>query len=232
MSFLSVVHEALPIESADALSRDGFFVHRIKPVPSLDERIAGHPDLQLFPYNGTVFAHKDLDTESKTVIAQYGNLVICDRSIRSPYPDDSPFNIALAGNTAFCRKDLIPREISDAFNRDGINVVHVNQGYSRCSIIPLNENSIITEDDAIARTAEKRGFTVLRIARGKVTLPGFPYGFLGGCTGVTDSSVYFTGVLDQTPEKSAIYGFISSTGKSVVFLSSDPLIDFGSILFL
>ena len=58
--------------------------------------------------------------------------------------------------------------------------INVSQGYSKCSLCIVNENSVITEDDGIAEVLKRHNMDVLKISAGDVLLSGLDYGFLGG----------------------------------------------------
>jgi hypothetical protein len=106
------------------------------------------------------------------------------------------------------------------------------QGYSKCSTVIIDETRIITADTTIHRKAIAEGLSSLLITSGHVALPGYEYGFLGGASGTTGSTVFFTGTLKKHPDFNAIMSFIEESGKKTLFLSDDNIIDLGSILFI
>ncbi len=63
-------------------------------------------------------------------------------------------------------------------------MVHVEQGYARCSVIPVGGRAMVTADLGIASAAERKGIDTLRISPACVHLPGESSGFIGGVCGV------------------------------------------------
>ena len=108
-----------------------------------------------------------------------------------------------------------------------LKIIPVKQGYSRCAVCPVNESSIITADNGVARAAQRAGLCVLKISQGNIALPGFPYGFIGGASITLKEFVLFTGDIQAIPEWREIMRFVEMRGKQVHFLSEDPIFDIG-----
>ena len=116
-------------------------------------------------------------------------------------------------------------------NRAGSMIpVQVPQGYAKCSIVCVDETSIITYDAGITKACLAAGLKVLQIAPGHVRLPGYPTGFLGGASGRVGREILFNGDLSVHPDFAAIRDFIESRGLSCVHFPDSPLTDVGSIL--
>lgn len=64
-----------------------------------------------------------------------------------------------------------------------LQMVDVPQGYSRCCCMPVDDKSFITSDKGIAKALSACNADVLLIEKGHILLPGFDYGFIGGCGG-------------------------------------------------
>ena len=108
--------------------------------------------------------------------------------------------------------------------------MNVKQGYACCSIVPVDEDSIITADRGIARAAEAAGIRVLTVEAGHVELPGYDTGFLGGTSGRVGDEIIFNGDLSAHPDFEAIRDFIGSRGLKIKYFESYPLRDIGSII--
>ena len=109
--------------------------------------------------------------------------------------------------------------------------VPVSQGYAKCSIVCVDETSVITYDAGITKACRKAGLHVLQISPKHVLLPGYPTGFIGGTGGRIGREILFNGDLSSHPDFSAIRGFIEERGLSCVFFDDYPLTDIGSIIF-
>ena len=112
--------------------------------------------------------------------------------------------------------------------------VHVPQGYSRCCCLPVDDNSFITSDAGIAKALSACNAHVLFIQKGHILLPGFDYGFIGGCAGHFSidgkRTIIFNGDLSSHPDYRKIAAFIRDREVEIIYFDSYPLEDIGSIL--
>ena len=152
---------------------------------------------------------------------------------QGPYPDDVRLNCLLLGKRLLGRPCSLDASILSHAALHGYEVIPVSQGYTRCSVCVVDENSIITADPSIQKAAGKAGLDVLAITPGAITLPGYEYGFIGGCCGLIGrKAIAFCGSLSSHPDGDRIRSFLSSKGISVSELPSPDgtLWDIGGIL--
>lgn len=149
----------------------------------------------------------------------------------SIYPNDVLLNACRIGNLLLCNTKVISREILDYCNKNKIEVEHVNQGYTKCSVCVINENAVITADQAIARICRNNNIDVLEIHPGNIILEGLSYGFIGGCCGLIDKNlIAFTGNIEAHPDGASIKSFLNSYDMEYISLLNSELIDIGGIL--
>ena len=215
-----------------ALERAGFVVIPVPVCHRLDPRLEGHPDLQIFVAHGCAFVHPDTDDEFVNRCSSYARVIRCAAPLGAEYPHDCSFNIAFTGKAALCRERLLPPEIGDFFEERGIRIVDIPQGYAKCSIIVVDEESIITEDEGIRKNAERNGIEVHMVRKGFISLDGFPHGFIGGISGLHGDTVYLSGDITHHPDHEKIFALIAGKGKRYELLSPLPATDIGSIIFL
>ena len=121
----------------------------------------------------------------------------------------------------FIFKDMVKKQ-----GREGIKC---KQGYTRCSVCVVDNNSIITADSVIAEKCRKVGIDVLEIVPGYIELAGFEYGFIGGASiRLSDKFIAFTGILTAHPQYMEITDFIKSKGLNIIYLTDQPAFDIGS----
>lgn len=141
------------------------------------------------------------------------------------YPSDTALCGGRLGRYLFCRSAS-----TDPALLESGEVLPVRQGYAKCSILPVNERSLITGDPSIAAAAKKAGLEVLEIRPGFILLEGYDTGFIGGCGGLLGPDrLYLTGKL-RHPDRDAILAFTRQRGVSVVEGSASCLVDAGSLL--
>lgn len=204
----------------------------------LDYAISQHADCNLLQIQDCLFLshlayHKNIVNYLTTIGEENSkfNIKIIKDEIRSPYPHDVKLNIKVIGDNIICNSNHISSDVISYITDKHINIIHVNQGYSACSCIVLNEHAIITDDESIYKSLHSKGFDALYINKGSVKLEGFDYGFIGGTCGMIDNNILaFTGKLDTHTNYTEIMQFLSKHNIKYIELSDGPLIDIGGII--
>lgn len=160
-----------------------------------------------------------------------GKIVFANREVLgSIYPLDIKYNAACTGKFFLHNlKYTAPELLKEAINK-GFNLVDVKQGYTKCSAVIVDENSIITYDRGIEKAASKAGMDVLLVNPGGVLLPGYDRGFIGGASGRIGKTVIFNGDLSKHEDYKAIKKFIEDRKLKCKYFKDYPLTDIGSIL--
>lgn len=144
------------------------------------------------------------------------------------YPYDVPYNACSTGRYFIHNlKHTSPELLAEA-GRLGLETVHVAQGYTRCSVLPVDKGSIITSDRGVAASCTQ--LDVLLITPGHILLPGYNTGFIGGTGGRVGNEMLFNGDLSAHPDFLNIKDFIESRGIRCLWFSDIPLTDIGSII--
>jgi hypothetical protein len=194
--------------------------------PDLDSRIAFHTDLSLFSFGDTVICAPFLsDLLSRELPAVS---VISSERPFSPYPHDVAYNAALVGKTLFCNVRYTSKMLLAEAQKRGFTLADVKQGYSKCSVIPVTDDSLITSDKSIAIAAEKEGKDVLFVSNQGVFLEGFDNGFIGGAALSLKNEIVFTGDISALRDAEKIVEFIEAYGKKAVYFKNFTLTDIGS----
>lgn len=198
--------------------------------PRLDPKVSFHTDLSIFSLGDTLICAPYLfDLLSNRLI----NVpVICGCESYSPYPYEIAYNAALVGKKLFCKKDHTCKTILEECEKQSISCVNVQQGYAKCSTVAVDDRSIITSDRSIQKAAEKEGIETLFVSNEGVFLDGYPNGFIGGASIVTDKEVIFIGNIFCSPDARKIIDFIEMKGKKVVSFPEEKLYDIGSPIVL
>ncbi|MGN0712954.1 MAG: DUF6873 family GME fold protein [Anaerovoracaceae bacterium] len=146
------------------------------------------------------------------------------------YPADVIYNACCTGRYFIHKLKCTDPQLLDFAKSAGLTLIDVPQGYTRCSCLPIDENSIITADQGILRACRRAGLQCLEAGPGFVRLPGYPYGFLGGAAGRVGNTILFHGNLDAHPDGPRIRAFVEERGLRCVDFEEFPLTDIGSVI--
>lgn len=225
--------EGRVVAAVSSVPIDGITCITPPPVPCLPPSMQQHADLQLCHLGGRyLLAAPEIFVFYRDTLSPLGFEILCGETrIGSTYPQDAAYNIARVGNTAFLHPEIADPVALRFFAAQSIRVVSVRQGYTKCALLPVDAESIITADAGICRAARAVGLTVLKIREGGVRLDGFPHGFLGGAAGkIAAETLYVTGSLDMHPSAEEIIVFLQKRGIKIREGRIPIPIDIGSVL--
>lgn len=188
----------------------------IQEIPCLNgSPIGTHPDLYYcsmsFPGSGEKLFSGDVS------------------KVGSCYPGDCIYNAASTGRFFIHNTKITDPALLKAARDLQMEIIHVKQGYSKCSCVVVDENSIITSDAGIERACRNK-LDCLLVSPEHVLLEGYDYGFLGGASGRLDDTMIFNGDLQAHPDREKIRSFITERGLKIKYFDSYPLTDIGSIV--
>ena len=202
--------------------------------PGLYKAVESHPDMQLHHIGGSRIVYApDTARSILETLSSFGFKLAMGESALSPsYPHDIRYNAARVGCLYFHNLKYTDRVLREQLDRLGVEPVHVEQGYAKCSVLPVSESAIITTDPGIAKAAEKKGMDVLFMENERsIRLPGLNYGFIGGACGMISKSVcVINGCLAKLSCGEALVSFLSNKQITVKELSEDYVTDIGSII--
>ncbi len=209
------------------LASFGIEAIKIPKNPFLDDPICAHPDMNILKIGYKTFV---LD-KKYAKIAGNSTCIEFEHNIKCQYPYDVKLNAAMCGKDIICNKNYIAKEASDFANAENFRIINVKQGYAKCNICIVNDNSIITEDSGIAKVLADYSYNILLLETHYVKLNGYQYGFIGGASGkISENKLGFCGDISKHPEYTKIYNFCKKFDTEPVSLSNIPLYDYGSIV--
>ncbi len=147
-------------------------------------------------------------------------------NLSEKYPEDTVLNFCFLSDFVICGKNsILPYLSLDK------QLIITAQGYAKCSVCPVDENSLITDDKSIRDACISAGLDVLLVRKGSVRLNGFDYGFIGGCCGkISDDTIAFCGDIKTHDDYSQIISFLRERKVFPISLGIGPLNDIGSII--
>ena len=232
---LAIVDKRIPQTIETNLNNIGVNIIKSTACSNTYDAIKYHPDISVckLNYNNIVVAPNVYDYY-KEVLKPYGFNVICGEStIKNKYPYNIHYNIVILEKFAIHNFKYTDKVILDYIEKNNIEKINVSQGYCKCSICVVDNNSIITSDEGIYKEVIKYGIDCLLIEKGHIDLFELNYGFIGGCSFLlSNNELAFLGNIKKHPDYDKILNFVESKNKKLISLSNDKLIDLGSIIQL
>ena len=233
----AIVDERISRDCERALLIDGFTLIKTPPSKRLSAPVSSHPDMLMFYHRGNIISSADYCEDAPYVFSDIRELTenvrftFTSDVFERDYPRDAIFNALVARDRIFIKADTASEAICDYARGAGLKIVPIKQGYPACTTLVFG-NSAITADRGMERALLSEGFKVTLIDDGGIALPPYEYGFIGGCAGVYQDTVYFLGNIELHPNAEKIKDAINSEGYKIRSLSSLPLTDLGRIIFI
>ncbi len=212
-----------------ALNNYGIETISVPQNKQLPSYLDGHADLSIMHYaDNTVYIDSGI---SEIKLEQLFHLREIGEISDNKYPNDCLLNTVRVGNNLICNEKCISKDILESAYKDGLKIINVSQGYSKCSVCVLNESTIITDDISIYKSAQFFLNDILLIEKGSIRLEGTNYGFIGGCTGkIGKNKIAFTGRVESHNNYNDIIDFLNKYKIDVIELTDKRLYDIGSII--
>ncbi|MFZ7120367.1 MAG: DUF6873 family GME fold protein [Eubacteriaceae bacterium] len=209
---------------------------RIKKYMGVYPAISAHVDIQCFNIEkNSLLVHPLLDKKTLDEIKENNIKVIMGKSIvGEKYPENIAYNAVRVGNLVLHNTNYTDSVLKEEALLRGYKLINVKQGYTKCSVLVIDNNSIITSDSGIADVAMKNNIEVLLVDRGNIELQGLNYGFIGGASGTNEENgiIAFNGNIKLHPNYNEINEFINGKGFEHISLIEGKLFDIGSIFFI
>lgn len=200
----------------EELSKYGYNIIPSKKIKAFTEPEQKHADMQVLRINNSIFT---LDG--------------CVKTAGKSYPENVLLNCLYLNNKLYGKLSAVDDSVLEYCRENGIKTVNVNQGYTRCSTLVVNEKAAITADKSIEKALKNDGADVLLIKPGHIKLKGFDYGFIGGASFSDKGKIYFFGNVKKHPDYNKISEFCEKYNSKLEILCKDmPLTDIGGGVLL
>lgn len=193
--------------------------------------IACHPDIFFCQIDNDLIVAKNAPLKVIKQLEKIGiKLTVGALEVGNKYPESAYYN-TLITNDFVIRNTKIHNPIFNQFEQNR-KTIHVSQGYTRCNLIHLKENSFITSDKGILNELIKNNLNVLFIQSEEIILENINHGFFGGCCGVFEDTLYIIGSLKYHIQGELIKAFVKQCHFKVIELYDGKLWDGGGLLFV
>ena len=195
------------------------------------EAISGHPDIFFCPTPNELIVAPNLPEKYFDFLHKVSiSFTLGKNPVGKIYPDSALYN-SLVTHNLFIHNPTIS-DVTIQKLAETQHAIKVKQGYVRCNLLALPNNSFITSDKGIEKTLKQNNFEVLFVESTCVKLPGFDHGFFGGICGINENVLFVNGSLSYFKEEEIIRNFIAKANIRIVELFDGQPVDVGTILFL
>ena len=195
------------------------------------DAISCHPDIFFCPTPSGLIVAPNLPRRYQEIL-QFKGIVWQSgkQPVGGQYPQTAHYNCLftekhLVHNLA-CTDDAIMKNVK------GHALIHCAQGYTRCNLVHLTENSFVTSDRGIETVLKKSGADILYADPSAILLPGAKHGFFGGACGRYRNKLFLCGGIKHLPQQELLLGKLENLGIEIIELYPGPLFDGGGILFM
>lgn len=195
--------------------------------------ISYHPDIHLHPinYKKIVVAPNVFEYYNKIFKKTDIKLIKGESELGYNYPYDIAYNMARIGNFAIHNLKYTDEKLKYHLLKEGIEMIDVNQGYSKCSIGIIGKNTVVTSDEIIHGKLIKKNIKVLLIENGYIELEGYNYGFIGGSMGnIDEDNVLLAGEFKTHIDGNKIKKYLKENKKRIIELKKGEIKDLGSLI--
>lgn len=210
------------------LEKRGISVLRVRRADNLPEPICSHADLQVLPLGKDLIAVNEQQTGLIASLEEEGFRVIRVGEFGKEYPWDCRLNLLPLDDRLMGNIRVIPQEIVFL---GGFSAVNVRQGYTRCSSVLIDSNTVITDDTSIGETLLNFAKYSVIMKQKEILLEGYDHGFIGGtCGKISDTALAFAGRIPGSEFGELLKSTLEGLGVSFCELGDSSLRDIGGIV--
>ena len=230
-----IVDYKTPKEETNILKSFGFEIIKTSPNKAMYDAIDGHPDIQMTLIGNTLFVNQKIpyeflvSLENKNIHYKIGK-----KSLSLPYPSNIPFNSLVSDDLFIHKLDSTEPLVLEKANKLNLDLINVNQGYTRCSTAFVGKDSYITEDKSIAKKLASLNKNVFIKEPSNIYLRGFDHGFIGGSMSLitlnNENIILITGDIDKYRFGNDLKSFLNNINIPYLSIGKGLVKDRGSVI--
>ena len=236
-----IADSRMPEEAKKNLKKLGNVLF-LNPTEITYDSISSHPDIFFFQKDDAlIYAPNAPKRIIKELKKRKIKLIEGKKEVGKKYPETVPYNAVGIGNLLIHNLKHTDETILSSYE----NHINVNQGYTRCNLLALNENAFITSDVGIFNAVNRQqttdnslypheslvGTSILYIDPKQIKLEGQKNGFFPGCCGVWKNNFIVCGSTKNLKEKAELDKFLKDNNFNLIELYDGDLVDMGSVFF-
>jgi hypothetical protein len=227
---LIIIDHRMPREAKEKLSFYGRLLELSTAGITYDS-ISGHPDIFFCQAGDRLFTAPNTPRHILEELSSTGiSFKTGEEPVGDKYPATARYNAVVTDK--YIIHNFRYTDLSIVNNMENRDLVHMNQGYCRCNVLPLKDDHFITSDEGIFKVLRQHGLDTLLVSTEGILLEGQDHGFFGGACGIDGDHIFITGSLDQYADGQIVSQYLQKFGYRIVPLFNGPLMDCGSILIV
>jgi hypothetical protein len=227
---LIIVDNKIPEQAKNTLKEYGNLME-LQSSGITYEAISGHPDIFFHSIGNTLVVAPNTPNQYVNILKRKSvNITMGEQGTGQKYPASSAYN-AVSTDSLLIHNFRYTDAVITRLGEDH-DLIHVDQGYTRCNLLPLGEDHFITSDEKIKRVLDRFEKDCLYVSADGIQLEGFKHGFFGGCCGIYDKKVFVLGSLDRYIGGKEVRDYTEKLNFEIIELYDGQLFDGGSILFV
>ena len=238
MKYLIIDKRMRQIEK-DKLKQLGYKLIELEQNTNIYEEISSHVDIHVCKIGSKLIVEKSKYPKIKDCIREWNNSIrieIGQDFISQNYPQDIKYNVCIIGNKAIHNFEYTDSKIKEELIKQNYELINTNQGYTKCSIAVIDDNSAIVTDKGLYKILEKHKIDVLYVKENLdiklLTQSGYSSknGFIGGAISRIGNNIVVFGDLSKIDKQSKIRNFIMSKNLNIIEFKDLDIIDYGGII--
>lgn len=202
------------------------------------DEVSAHPDIYYLKVGQVIFT----DPSKKDIIK---NSSLGVKTVNGKYPEDIPYNVCIVEKNAIHNFKYTDDIVKMYLEKNNYNMIQVEQGYSKCSCLVL-DNFVITTDIKIATLLLDANIESMYVNEPdiklltrtnkiftKETTMNFEYstmqGFIGGAFAILGKNVICFGDINKLVNGIKIKAEIEKRGYKLKYFEGLDVIDYGSV---
>ena len=227
---LIIIDHRMPAEAKEKLSSYGRLLE-LSTTGITYDAISGHPDIFFCQAGEALFAAPNTPGNILAELDETGiSLITGEEPVGDKYPETARYNAVVTDKHII--HNFRYTDLSIVNSLENHSLVHVNQGYCRCNLLPLKDDHFITSDEGIYKVLLRHGLDALLVSTEGIMLEGQNHGFFGGACGILEDQVFIAGSLDHYIDGEKVSEYLDKLGYRIVPLFNGTLMDCGSIMTL
>ncbi len=199
----------------------------------VEANLDGHPDIFIAKLSEIYIIAPNIPSvyidvfNNKNINWKFG-----ENPVEFSYSKIASYNVSVSEKYVLCNTKICEQTILKMLPNH--KIIHVNQGFCRCSTLTLKNDVFITSDPGIEKTLRKNGVSVHFYSSETIRLDGYKNGLLGGCFGVDEktNSIIIAGNLRFLKDGERLKSIFFDLDYTILELSDSSLTDVGGLFVL